>query len=144
MGQTFAEKILAKKAGVKKVQPGEIVEVTPDVALSHDNSAAIYGIFKRMGGDRVFNPGAGPHEQGHNEIFGPQGRFPDHAAKGRIPAQTPHPRLWVAQGDSSFTVTPWPWCTSLTPKRRRARWSTVGGSWWPISCLIWVMVPWRN
>ncbi|UCF59847.1 MAG: 3-isopropylmalate dehydratase large subunit [Anaerolineaceae bacterium] len=56
MGQTFAEKILAKKAGVKKVQPGEIVEVTPDVALSHDNSAAIYGIFKRMGGDRVFNP----------------------------------------------------------------------------------------
>jgi 3-isopropylmalate/(R)-2-methylmalate dehydratase large subunit len=56
MGQTFAEKILAKKAGVSKVRPGEIVEVTPDVALSHDNSAAIYGIFKRMGGDRVFNP----------------------------------------------------------------------------------------
>lgn len=57
MGQTFAEKILAKKAGVKKTQPGEIVEVTPDVALSHDNTAAIYEIFKRMGGDNVFDPG---------------------------------------------------------------------------------------
>ena len=57
MGQTFAEKVLAKKAGVKTTQPGEIVEVTPDVALSHDNTAAIYEIFKRMGGDRVFDPG---------------------------------------------------------------------------------------
>lgn len=56
MGQTFAEKFLAKKSGMKRTQPGEIVEVTPDVALSHDNTAAIYGIFKRMGGDKVFNP----------------------------------------------------------------------------------------
>jgi 3-isopropylmalate/(R)-2-methylmalate dehydratase large subunit len=57
MPQTFAEKILAKKAGLKKTVPGQIVEITPDVALSHDNTAPIYGIFKRMGGQRVFDPG---------------------------------------------------------------------------------------
>jgi 3-isopropylmalate/(R)-2-methylmalate dehydratase large subunit len=56
MAQTFAEKILAKKAGLKATVPGQIVEITPDVALSHDNTAPIFGIFKRMGGDRVFNP----------------------------------------------------------------------------------------
>jgi 3-isopropylmalate/(R)-2-methylmalate dehydratase large subunit len=55
MAQTFAEKILAKKAGLAETQPGQIVEVTPDVALSHDNTAPIYGIFKEMGGEKVFN-----------------------------------------------------------------------------------------
>ena len=56
MGQTFAEKVLAFHSGKQKVKPGEIVEVAPQVALSHDNSAAIIGIFKRMGGKKVFNP----------------------------------------------------------------------------------------
>jgi 3-isopropylmalate/(R)-2-methylmalate dehydratase large subunit len=57
MPQTFAEKILAKKAGLDHTVPGQIVEITPDVALSHDNTAPIYGIFQRMGGERVFDPG---------------------------------------------------------------------------------------
>ena len=56
MGSTFAEKVLAKKAGVNLVHPGEIVEITPDIVLSHDNTAAILGIFKEMGGENVFNP----------------------------------------------------------------------------------------
>ena len=56
MPQTFAEKVLARKAGLKKTVPGQIVEITPDVALSHDNTAPIYGIFQRMGGQRVFDP----------------------------------------------------------------------------------------
>lgn len=56
MPQTFAEKILAKKAGLAEANPGQIVEVTPDVALSHDNTAPIYEIFKRMGGAKVFDP----------------------------------------------------------------------------------------
>ena len=56
MSQTFAEKVLAKKAGFNEVAAGQIVEVTPDVALSHDNTAPIYGIFKKMGAKRVFNP----------------------------------------------------------------------------------------
>ena len=56
MGCTFVEKILAKKAEQKRVTPGEIVEITPDVALSHDNTAPILGIFKEMGGEKVSNP----------------------------------------------------------------------------------------
>lgn len=56
MGQTFAEKILTEKAGLAKTVPGQIVEITPDVALSHDNTAAIRGIFEKMGGVKVFDP----------------------------------------------------------------------------------------
>jgi len=41
MGQTFAEKVLARKAGVTHVAPGQIVTVRPDHLLSHDNTAAI-------------------------------------------------------------------------------------------------------
>ena len=40
MGKTFAEKVLGKKAG-KEVVAGEIVEIVPDFAMSHDNTAAI-------------------------------------------------------------------------------------------------------
>ena len=56
MPQTFAEKIMAKKAGLDTTDPGQIVEITPDVVLSHDNTAPIKGIFEHMGGDKVFNP----------------------------------------------------------------------------------------
>ena len=56
MSQTFAEKILAKKAHLPKTVPGQIVEVRPDVVLSHDNTAPIFGIFQRMGGKKVFDP----------------------------------------------------------------------------------------
>ncbi len=56
MPQTFAEKILAQKVGLASVQPGQIVEVTPDTALSHDNAAPIYGIFKKMGGEQIYSP----------------------------------------------------------------------------------------
>ena len=56
MPLTFAEKILAKKAQLPKTVPGQIVEITPDVVLSHDNTAPIYGLFKRMGGEKVYNP----------------------------------------------------------------------------------------
>ena len=43
MGHTFAEKILARKAGLDEVVPGQIVIVRPDRLLSHDNTAAIVG-----------------------------------------------------------------------------------------------------
>ena len=55
MGKTFAEKVLGKKAG-KEVVAGEIVEVTPDVAMSHDNTAAIVKTFYSIGVDKVFDP----------------------------------------------------------------------------------------
>ena len=56
MPLTFAEKILALKAGLKETIPGQIVEITPDVILSHDNTAPILELFQRMGGEKVFNP----------------------------------------------------------------------------------------
>jgi 3-isopropylmalate/(R)-2-methylmalate dehydratase large subunit len=46
MGQTFAEKILAKKSGQAEVVPGQIVIVRPDHLLTHDNTAAIVGKIK--------------------------------------------------------------------------------------------------
>lgn len=54
--KTFAEKILAQKANLDEVVPGQIVEVTPDVALSHDNTAPIADIFRQIGVARVARP----------------------------------------------------------------------------------------
>jgi len=48
MGMTFAEKILAMKAGLDSVEPGQIVFVKPDHLLSHDNTAAIVGKIKDL------------------------------------------------------------------------------------------------
>jgi len=56
MGKTFSEKILAKRAGLGEVVPGQIVEVMPDVAMSHDNTAAISKTFAKIGVEKVFNP----------------------------------------------------------------------------------------
>ena len=56
MGKTFVEKILARKAGLGEVVPGQIVEVTPDLGMSHDNAAAIRRIFRKLGVERVKDP----------------------------------------------------------------------------------------
>ncbi|MBU0712857.1 3-isopropylmalate dehydratase large subunit [bacterium] len=56
MGKTFSEKILGQKVG-KDVVPGEIIEVEPDVAMSHDNTAAISKTFYKIGVDQVYKPG---------------------------------------------------------------------------------------
>jgi len=53
MGKTFAEKMLALKSGKKSVIAGEIVTVSPDVVLSHDNTAAISKKFKQIGVKKV-------------------------------------------------------------------------------------------
>jgi len=53
--QTFSEKILSGKAG-RRVETGEIVEVEPDFALSHDNTAAISKIFEEIGTAKVRFP----------------------------------------------------------------------------------------
>ncbi len=55
MGKTFSEKILGAKAG-KRVKTGEIVFVSPDYILSHDNSAAIIKEFRKLGIKKVKNP----------------------------------------------------------------------------------------
>jgi 3-isopropylmalate/(R)-2-methylmalate dehydratase large subunit len=43
MGETFAQKLLARKSGKAGVEVGEIVTVRPDHLLTHDNTAAIIG-----------------------------------------------------------------------------------------------------
>lgn len=55
MGKTLSEKILGQKAG-KDVQAGQVVTVSPDYCLSHDNSAAIIGEFRKIGVARVRVP----------------------------------------------------------------------------------------
>ena len=57
MGQTFAEKVLARKAGLERVVPGQILVVRPDRLLSHDNTAAISRHFYKIGVERMADPG---------------------------------------------------------------------------------------
>jgi len=56
MGKTFAEKALARASGQTSVSTGQIVDAQPDAILSHDNTAAIYRLFKQLGIERVKNP----------------------------------------------------------------------------------------
>lgn len=56
MGQTFAEKILAKKVGLDRVVPGQIVTVRPDKLLTHDNTSDIARKFRSIGVTRVADP----------------------------------------------------------------------------------------
>jgi homoaconitate hydratase family protein len=55
LGKTFSEKVLGRKAG-KDVQAGEVVTVSPDYVLSHDNSAAIIKEFRKLGVAKVRAP----------------------------------------------------------------------------------------
>jgi len=56
MGKTFAEKALARASGQASVSAGQIVDAQPDAILSHDNTAAIFRLFKQLGIERVKNP----------------------------------------------------------------------------------------
>ena len=57
MGKTFVEKLLAKKAGLDEVVPGQIVTVKPEHLLTHDNTAAIVGkIGEELDKYGVINP----------------------------------------------------------------------------------------
>ncbi len=55
-GRTFAEKALARAAGKNDARAGDILDVRPDVMLSHDNSAAIRRIFEATGAQRILHP----------------------------------------------------------------------------------------
>ena len=56
MSKTFAEKILALKAGLDESVPGQIVTVQPDKLLTHDNTSAIAKTFRKIGVSQVANP----------------------------------------------------------------------------------------
>jgi len=55
-GYTFAEKVLARAAGVPGARAGDILDVKPDVFFSHDNSAAIRQTFLSIGAPRILHP----------------------------------------------------------------------------------------
>jgi len=52
----IAQKLLAKKAGKAQTRVGEIVNVEPDLAMSHDNAGLVIKQFKQIGQSRVWNP----------------------------------------------------------------------------------------
>ena len=56
MGMTLTEKILAKHAGLDKVEPGELINAKVDIAFSNDISAPIsINEFYKSGAKRVFD-----------------------------------------------------------------------------------------
>lgn len=56
MGMTFVEKVLARKAGLESVTPGQIVTLKPDRLLTHDNTADISKKFRKIGVEHVADP----------------------------------------------------------------------------------------
>jgi len=57
MGMTMTEKVLAARAGMASVKPGDFLEVEPDLALANDITAPLaIAEFRRAGGRRVRYP----------------------------------------------------------------------------------------
>ncbi|MBN1682564.1 3-isopropylmalate dehydratase large subunit [Candidatus Bathyarchaeota archaeon] len=57
MGYTISEKILAEHAGLKHVEPGEIVKAKIDLAMAPDLTAVLaYNAMKEMGVSKVWDP----------------------------------------------------------------------------------------
>jgi 3-isopropylmalate/(R)-2-methylmalate dehydratase large subunit len=54
--QTFAQKALARAAGLESVEIGQVVDARPHVVLSHDNTAAIRQIWLEFAQPRVLIP----------------------------------------------------------------------------------------
>ena len=55
-GFTFAEKVLARAAGVDQAHAGDVLDVQADVMFSHDNTAAIRKIFEKIGAPGILHP----------------------------------------------------------------------------------------
>ena len=56
MGMTITEKILARHAGLRRVEPGQLINAKVDIALGNDITAPIaIKEFRRIGAKKVFN-----------------------------------------------------------------------------------------
>ncbi len=56
-GATMAEKMLARHAGKKRVQPGEIIDVRADIVMANDITGPLaVKEFEKIGVERVFDP----------------------------------------------------------------------------------------
>lgn len=56
MPETFAQKVLARAAGVTHLSPGEIVDVEPDLYMSHTASWRCIRALERLGTDELYDP----------------------------------------------------------------------------------------
>ena len=57
MGMTLTEKILANRAGVSEVKPGDLIFAKIDIAMATDISSPLtIKVFREMGAERVFDP----------------------------------------------------------------------------------------
>ena len=56
MSQTIAEKILAAKAGVDRVTPGQIVDAYPDLVMSHTATWRSVSVMKKIGAKKLYDP----------------------------------------------------------------------------------------
>ncbi len=56
MGKTFAEKILARAARLSDVSPGQIVDVYPDLYMSHSASWRCIRTLEKLGTDELYDP----------------------------------------------------------------------------------------
>ncbi len=56
MPATFAQKAIARAAGLEAVEVGQVVDVRPDRVLSHDNTAPISQTYAKFGQDFIPNP----------------------------------------------------------------------------------------
>jgi len=56
MAATFAEKLLARAAGVASVRAGEVVDAYPDLIMSHAASWRCIRMLERLGTDRLYDP----------------------------------------------------------------------------------------
>lgn len=57
MGKTFAEKVLARAAHLPAVEAGQIVDVYPDLYMSHSASWRCIRTLERLGTDQLYDPG---------------------------------------------------------------------------------------
>ncbi len=57
MGMTLTEKILANRAGLQEVTPGDLIFCKIDIAMATDISSPLtIKVFHEMGGEKVFDP----------------------------------------------------------------------------------------
>jgi homoaconitate hydratase family protein len=56
MGMTIAEKILARKAGLASVSPGQIVDAYPDLVMSHTATWRSVSVMEKAGAKQLYDP----------------------------------------------------------------------------------------
>ncbi len=56
MGKTIAQKILSRASGVSDVEPGRIVDASPDLVMSHTATWRSVDVMKKLGATKLFDP----------------------------------------------------------------------------------------